>query len=157
LVRSAERRARRAAAGLAADPCAVLVSRDLDLPWEAGLFAAAEQPILIYTNSESPARATPAHVEVVALERLEPPEMLADLRRRGIGVLLCEGGPTLNAWLLAAGAVDELFLTLAPLLTGHAHEPTIVGGPGLPAPTHGSLQWILRHGDELFLRYRLSS
>ena len=46
--------------------------------------------------------------------------MTADLRARGIRALLCEGGPTLNRALLAAGVVDELFLTLAPLLAGNS-------------------------------------
>lgn len=155
LVRSAERRQRRAAAGLAADPTAVLVSRDLDLPWEAGLFAAREQPILIYTASAAAPPPTAARVEVVVLAGLDPLALLADLRRRDIAVLLCEGGPTLNAWLLEAGAVDELFLTLAPLLTGHAHEPTIVAGPGLRTPARAELRWVLRHGDALFMRYAL--
>ena len=155
LVRSPERRQRRAAAGLAADPTAVLVSRELDLPWEAGLFAAPDQPILVYTTSAASPPPTAARVEVVALAGLDPLLLLADLRRRGVGVLLCEGGPTLNAWLLGAGAVDELFLTLAPLLTGHAHEPTIVAGPGLATPADAVLRWVLRHGDTLFLRYAL--
>ena len=155
LVRSSERRQRRAAAGLAADPTAVLVSRELDLPWEAGLFAAPEQQILIYTASGASPPPTAASVEVVALAELDPLSLLADLRRRGIGILLCEGGPTLNAWLLEAGAVDELFLTVAPLLTGHAHEPTIVAGPGLATPADAALRWVLRHGDTLFLRYAL--
>lgn len=155
LVRSSERRQRRAASGLAADPTAVLISRDLDLPWEAELFAAHAQPILIYTTSAASPPPTAARVEVVRPRELDPLALLADLRRRGIAVLLCEGGPTLNAWLLEAGAVDELFLTLAPLLTGHAHEPTIVAGPGLTAPAEAELEWVLRHGDALFLRYAL--
>ena len=50
LVRSPERRARRVAAGMTEDPPAVLISRRFDIPWEAGLFAAPEQPVLIYTG-----------------------------------------------------------------------------------------------------------
>lgn len=155
LMRSPERRRRRVEAGLAADPCAVLVSRGLDLPWDAGLFAAGEQPVLVYTASASAPPPTAAQVEVVRLPHLDPASLLSDLRRRGIGVLLCEGGPTLNAWLLAAGGVDELFLTLAPLLTGHAHEPAIVAGPGLTPPVGAELEWVLRHESALFLRYRM--
>src|SRR4051794_41592840 len=50
LVRVPERRARRAAAGQPETPVAVLLSRSLDLPWDAGLFAAADQPILVYSG-----------------------------------------------------------------------------------------------------------
>ena len=156
LMRRPERRARRTAAGLAEDPPAVLVSRELDLPWEAELFAAAEQPIVIYTRAGRtgvPPSAAP--VEVVGLAQLEPQAILADLRRRGIAVLLCEGGPTLNAWLMAAGVVDELFLTLTAVLTGDPREPNIVGGPALARPADARLEWILRHGNDLFLRYGL--
>ena len=158
LLRRAERRARRTALGLAADPPAVLVSRELDLPWEAPLFHAAGQPVLIYTRaSEGSVPQTAAPIEVVALDALEPAAVLADLRRRGIAVLLCEGGPTLNSWLLAGGAVDELFLTLASVLSGDDREPTILGGPGLVPPMHARLEWVLRNGSDLFLRYGLAS
>jgi riboflavin biosynthesis pyrimidine reductase len=75
------------------------------------------------------------------------------LRARGVGALLCEGGPTLNRALLEAGVVDELFLTLAPLLTGDESEPAIVAGGRLSADTQLVLRWVLRAGDELFLRY----
>jgi riboflavin biosynthesis pyrimidine reductase len=155
LVRAPERRARRAAAGLAETPLAVLLSRSLDLPWDAGLFAAADQPVRIYTgpvaDGEPPDVAAP--VELVRLQDPAPAAVLADLRERGIAALLCEGGPTLNSALLEAGVVDELFLTLAPLLTGDAGEPTIVAGGRLDAPARLALRWVLRGGDELFLRY----
>ena len=52
--------------------------------------------------------------------------VLADLRARGIERLLCEGGPTLNRALLAAGLLDELFLTLSPLVTADDSQPAIV-------------------------------
>jgi riboflavin biosynthesis pyrimidine reductase len=154
MVGSPERRAWRTAQGLAADPPAVLISRELDLPWEAGLFRAPEQPVLIYTRArQTRLPQTEARVEVVGLDALEPQAVLGDLRRRGIAVLLCEGGPTLNAWLLAARAVDELFLTLTALLSGNPGEPTILGGPALVPPVKTTLEWVLRHGNDLFLRY----
>jgi riboflavin-specific deaminase-like protein len=152
LVRSPERRARRRAGGLAEDPLAVLISRSLDLPWDAGLFRAAEQPIVVYTGSEADA---PVEVEVVRLEHPTPAAALADLRQRGVRALLSEGGPTLNHALLADGLVDELFLTLAPLITGDDDEPAIVAGGRLPDLASAELQWALRSGSELFLRYGL--
>lgn len=155
LMRSPERRARRIAAGAAADPPAVLVSRRLDLPWDARLFAAPEQPVLVYTASSREPPPTAAPVEVVRRPDLTLPWMLGDLRERGIAALLCEGGPTLNRELLTAGAIDELFLTVCPVLTADSREPAIVAGPALPAAVAGELEWVLRHGGELFLRYRL--
>jgi riboflavin-specific deaminase-like protein len=155
LVSDPDRIARRAAHGLAATPVAVLLSRSLDLPWDAGLFAAAGQPVLAYTGSDAEAPEVAAALEVVRLEDPSPAAALADLRARGVRALLCEGGPTLNRALLAAGVVDELFLTLAPMLAGTADAPRIVEGDDLPEPLTMQLAWVLRHGDELFLRYRL--
>jgi riboflavin biosynthesis pyrimidine reductase len=82
--------------------------------------------------------------------------VLADLRARGVRALLCEGGPTLNRTLLAAGLVDELFLTTAPVITSDHREPAIVGGAPLAPPVGLALRWVLRHGDELFLRYAVT-
>jgi len=155
LVRSEERRARRRAAGLGEDPTAVLLSRRFDVPWDAGLFQAPEQPVLVYTGTGAgEAPAVPAPVEVVRLEVAGLTEMLADLRRRGVRALLCEGGPTLHGALQAAGLVDELFLTIAPLITGDSDEPNIVEGGRLPDAVDLELVWDERVGSELFLRYR---
>ena len=74
---------------------------------------------------------TAAPVEVVRLPQLSPAAAFADLRSRGVAALLTEGGPTLNSALLGAGLVDELFLTIAPLITGEADAIRIVEGDGL--------------------------
>ena len=155
LVGSEQRRARRQAAGLTADPVAVILSRQLDLPWDARLFSAAEQPVLVYTGSEEAPPETAAPVEVVRLPEPTPAAMLADLRARGIAALLSEGGPTLNAALLAAGLVDELFLTIAPMITGEPGALRLVEGEGLPEPQRARPVWVLRARGELFLRYSL--
>jgi riboflavin-specific deaminase-like protein len=155
LVRSEERRARRVAAGLAEDPVAVLLSRRFDIPWEAGLFQAPEQPVLIYTGVAGSVPDVPAPVEVVVLDDPTPAAAFADLRTRGVRALGCEGGPTLLGAMVATGVVDELFLTIAPLLTGDEAEPTIVSGGTLPQPVGMELLWALRSGSELFLRYGL--
>jgi riboflavin-specific deaminase-like protein len=155
LVQSEERRARRRAAGLAEDPLAVVLSRRFDVPWDAGLFQAPAQPVLVYTGVEGEAPDVPAPVEVAWLERAAPGAALADLRARGIRALLCEGGPTLLGALLADGLVDELFLTVAPLLTGDEDEPAIVAGGRLPEAVEMELLSVLRAGGELMLRYGL--
>jgi riboflavin-specific deaminase-like protein len=153
LVRSEERRSRRRAAGLAEDPLAVLLSRRFNVPWEAGLFQAADQPVLIYSGVDGEPPDVPAPVEVVRLVDPSPAAAFADLRARGVRALLCEGGPTLHGGLHAAGLVDELFVTVAPLLTGDEEEPTMIAGGRLPVPVALQLRWVLQAGSELFLRY----
>jgi riboflavin-specific deaminase-like protein len=73
---------------------------------------------------------------------------------RGCEVVLCEGGGVLNAAFFAAGAVDEICLTLVPRVLGGAEAPTMVEGAGLPLSIKDArLMSADRVGDELFLRY----
>lgn len=162
LVRDPERRARRAAAGLAEDPVAVLLSGALDLPWDAPLFADPAQRVIVACASGAEDGIPPgigADVVALPLGDPTPAAALAALRERhGIRSVLCEGGPTLNASLFAAGLVDELFLTIAPLLAADPAQPAIVEGPG-PAPAEPGrleLRWLLHRDGELFLRYAVA-
>ncbi|MBE2319135.1 dihydrofolate reductase family protein [Solirubrobacter sp. CPCC 204708] len=136
-------------------PPAVLLSRRFDIPWEAGLFAAADQPVIVYGPADAgePPAGIAAPVEVVRLDECTPARALADLRARGVRALLSEGGPTLFRSLLVDQLVDELFLTLTPVITGDEAELSIVSGGRLPDLARFSLRWILRSEDELFLRY----
>ena len=137
-------------------PPAVLISRRFEIPWEAGLFAAPDQPVIVYGPADAPEPpAVAAPVEVVRLDECNPRDALAHLRSRGVRALLSEGGPTLFRGFLEAGLVDELFLTLTPLITGDPDETAIVRGPRLPAPARMRLQWALRAEEELFLRYAI--
>jgi len=130
-------------------PCpAVLVSRSFDLPWEAGLFAAPAQRVLVYTLAQQAPPEVAADVDVVPIVELA--DVLTDLRGRGVERLLCEGGPTLNRALLADGLLDELFLTLAPVVAGDEGAPEIIA-PGEPARL--ALRSVAIDDGELYLRY----
>ena len=68
------------------------------------------------------------------------PRLLAYLHEEhGVRSVLCEGGPTLNSHLFAAGLVDELFLTLNPKVLGGASALTIVAGRELVEPAESRL------------------
>jgi riboflavin-specific deaminase-like protein len=155
LVGSEERRAYRESLGLRPDPVAVILSRSFELRWDAGLFADPAQPVLVYTESDLDAPETAAPLEISRLEDCTPEAMLADLRSRGVAALLSEGGPTLNSALLEADAVDELFLTIAPVITGDPAALRIVEGDGLSRTLRARPVWVLRAHGELFLRYAL--
>jgi riboflavin-specific deaminase-like protein len=156
LVRKPERRAAREAAGLSPDPIAVVVSGRLDLPDDLPLLHEPEQEVLVATFSDGE---LPGDARVDYLRSdggaVDIAALLAELRRRGIRSVLCEGGPTLNAELLRAGGVDELFHCLAPALAGEPDAPTMVSGV-LHEVAMMELVWLLENESHLFMRYRLA-
>jgi riboflavin biosynthesis pyrimidine reductase len=134
LAKTPERRAARVARGLAPDPLMVVLTRSGDVPRDSAVFAEPAQEVCVLR--ERPARA------------------MARLRaERGVRSLLCEGGPTLNEAMVREGVVDELFLTIAPLLAGGEDPLPIVTGPAAMAPLE--LVWALEGDGALFLRYRV--
>lgn len=163
LLPDAARSAARVAAGLAADPLRVVVSGSLDLPLRGRALAPRPAaPVVLLAPEDAPAErvqaARQAGHEVLLRGRgaVDLAAALAELERtRGATRVLCEGGGALNAALLAADLVDELWLTVCPVLLGGASAPTLVDGPGLPLPRRARLREVRREGDELFLCYDL--
>ena len=86
-------------------------------------------------------------------------EVLAAARARGGSMVLTEGGPRLLGQLAAGGLLDELFLTVSPVLAGRGEtaRPGLVAGlellPGRAEPAE--LLTVRRHGSCLFLRYAM--
>jgi riboflavin biosynthesis pyrimidine reductase len=92
---------------------------------------------------------------------IDPADVVEALRRRGHELILSEGGPTAFGALVAAGLVDELFLTTSPLLAGRSRgsgRPALVErAEFLPATTvEAKLLTLRRAGSHLFARYQLS-
>jgi riboflavin biosynthesis pyrimidine reductase len=69
--------------------------------------------------------------------------------------LLIEGGPTVNAAFLRAGAVDELYWTIGARVVAADALPMIASLPAPHDPLPATLVSAHRAGDELFLRYRI--
>jgi riboflavin biosynthesis pyrimidine reductase len=80
---------------------------------------------------------------------------LRALRQEGIRSLLGEGGPHLNSSLFAEGMVDELFLTVAPIIAGPGEALTIVEGLALPDAIEAELLTVHEAQGHLFLRYSI--
>ncbi len=84
------------------------------------------------------------------------------LRKRGNELILSEAGPAVTGSLLAAGLLDEIFLTVSPVLAGRSGadaRPGLVEGREILPATRvaGRLTGVRRHGQHLFLRYDLQS
>ena len=82
------------------------------------------------------------------------------LHARGYATILSEAGPMLFTGLVASDLVDELFLTVSPVLAGRGATARLglVDGVELLPDTRvaGRLRAVRAHGSHLFLRYRLS-
>ncbi len=149
-----EYRAKREAAGLEADALAVIISGDLDLPFDAPLFTDGNGRVVIFTRKPS-APETETPVELVTIDGLiNAADVLAHLRREeGVRALLCEGGPTLFGQLVSAKLLDELFLTITPVATG-GDAPHILEG-NLPEEARFELATLNEAEGDLFARYLL--
>lgn len=140
-----DQREHRRAAGLPEHPVVATISRKLALPDIPLLHEGV--PVVAYTEAAGEA---PPGVEVRVLAPLTIPALLADLDMQ---LVLCEGGPALLLELVAQGCLDDLFLTVSPLLAA-GEAPTILAGAALDPPHRLALDGIHRADDYLFLHYR---
>jgi riboflavin biosynthesis pyrimidine reductase len=147
---------RRRQAGRFPNPVGVVIAGADPVPLDAGWFSGDEARILV-VGRDHPIQEAPAGTELIRApdERPAPDWVLDRLAERSIGSLLLEGGPHLNAAFLAAGLIDEVYWTVSPQLHGTDALPMIAPGADVTAvPRVGHLASVLRHEDELFLRYR---
>jgi 5-amino-6-(5-phosphoribosylamino)uracil reductase len=158
--------AARRARGRAPLPTAAVLTASGALPLQRAFFTAQDFPALVYLAAGAAAERRAALaaagrplVEVPATDAA--PALLHHARETlGARLLLCEGGPTLLGALLAADALDELFVTVAPRVIGGERAPTAVRGlttPWLADATRLALASAAADAEtgELYLRYRL--
>ncbi|MEV5407633.1 pyrimidine reductase family protein [Thermopolyspora sp. NPDC052614] len=139
-----------------APPIAV-ITRRLDLDLSGALFTEAPRygrTIVLTTESAPEDRrreaGSKAEVVIAGEERVDMRLAVQALRDRGHRRILCEGGPRLNGQLNAAGLIDELCLTISPLLVGGG-AARILNGTSFPARLR--LAHVLEENEFLFCRY----
>jgi riboflavin biosynthesis pyrimidine reductase len=139
-------------------PKIAVVSHTCQFDWNTPFFtAAAERPIVITVSSAAEADRTRAaelaEVIIAGEDDVDLSRAIAELGSRGATSVLVEGGPTLNGELAQAGLLDELCVTLSPLLaSGDAKR--IIAGPALDRLQRLDLCSICEEDSYLFLRYR---
>jgi riboflavin-specific deaminase-like protein len=163
LVRDEQARALRRARGLAEEPLACIVSQGLALE-DIPLLEAPQARVVILTPSPASLSSRGAQIEYLRTTgndgQLDLHAALEQLTTRyDVRTILCEGGPHLNGQLLAAGLVDELFLSLAPKLAGDqttGQALRIVAGRDFDPAVALELVGVSESESHLFLRYRIS-
>jgi riboflavin biosynthesis pyrimidine reductase len=130
----------------------------MDLDWSMPLFSSPAVPTIVLTVSDAPQvqidAAASAGAEVIAAGAGEVDLALAveRLAERGLGRVLCEGGPHLLAQLVAARQLDELCLSIAPQLRG-GDSMRVLAGPDLTGGLPVILHSLLTEDGFLFVRY----
>lgn len=141
-------------------PPVAVVSADLDLDPAAPLFTDAppHARTIVITCAAAPAdrrEALSAVADVIVVgDRIVDLAAAIDmLAARGLRRVTCEGGPTLLGYLAAAGRLDELCLTLSPLIVG-GDAPRITDGPSIADAPEMKLATLLEEDGYLFMLYR---
>lgn len=150
-------RERRLARGQAEHPTLVVVSGSLDLDPDQAAFADAPVRPIVLTQAAAPAArrtalAVTTDVLTIGERRVDLAAAMTALHDRGLRRVLCEGGPHLLGGLIAADLVDELCLTVSPLLAGSGADRITAGQP---SPLRRMvLHQVLTADGSLLLRYR---
>jgi riboflavin biosynthesis pyrimidine reductase len=139
-------------------PAIAVVSHSCNLDWKSPFFTAATVRPIIVTVGDAPgdhrSRATDVADVVIAGERdVDLRQALDAIGERGTDSVLAEGGPSLNAQLAGAGLLDEVCLTLSPVVVG-GDGKRIVAGPALDMSAEFRLCSLCEDDSYLFLRYR---
>jgi riboflavin biosynthesis pyrimidine reductase len=154
--------AARAERDQALDPRAVVVSGRLSLDPGLRLFAEADgttpRPLVVH-GPTAPASAREALAPVADLVEVaagagggvDPVALLSLLHQQGHRVVVAEGGPTMNGALVAADLIDELCLTLDPMVVG-GHAPRIATADTAPTARAWRPAHLLEHDGALFWR-----
>jgi riboflavin biosynthesis pyrimidine reductase len=150
---------RRKRHGLSTVPPIAVVTSGLSLPPEAPVITDPLTPTIVITCDTTPRSrreawlSAGAEVLVAGDEIVDLAVAIEALANRGLRRIDCEGGPRLFGSLLAAGLVDELRLTISPLLVSGAADRIALGANIEPASLE--LTSVLAESDTLLLRYLL--
>ena len=142
--------------GQTARPQIAIVSKSLRIEPTHRVFDPDARPLIITTtDADADARrelGTVADVITTGSGTVDLLAALESLRSRGVETVLLEGGPTLNGAFVDADLIDELCLSVSPMLLG-GHSPRIVARSANTAALDLRLDRTLHDDGALFHRY----
>jgi riboflavin biosynthesis pyrimidine reductase len=134
-----------------------VVTSTLDLDLSGPAFVESDVPPIVFVPTRVDrgrvrAAAEVSDVRAVGEDRVDLAAALSSMAADGAGVVVCEGGPTLNGQLVATGAVDEVCMSIAPTIVGGPSHRMAVGAPPVDGPGH-DLASLLTEDGLLFGRW----
>lgn len=163
-IKTPELIAQRRKAGKNPHPINIVVSQSLKFPTDCRFFTFPDTEKWVITTTEAdPQRVHAVEKSAIVCTlaapggRLDIPTMLGFIKSQGIDTLLLEGGSHFNFQMIAHDAVDEIYLTVCPLIIGGQNVATPVGGRGFRLEEFRNLELLAvrHHQGELFLHYRV--
>jgi 2,5-diamino-6-(ribosylamino)-4(3H)-pyrimidinone 5'-phosphate reductase len=135
-VKSEERRKRRVAEGKDENPARIVVDSKARIPLAADVFKKGVGKRIVVVSRAAPADKVEALKEkadviIAGNEEVDLAEMARELKKRGIGRLMVEGGATLNWAMARAGLVDEISVFVGNIIIGGKEAPTFMDGEGI--------------------------
>lgn len=150
-------RAARRAAGRTTDvPRLAIVTASLDV--DLARLGGGGPPPIVFTTEDADverrdAAEASAEVRIAGRGRVDVRRVLSHLRAAGVGIVVSEGGPSLNAALVEADVVDEWCVTLASAVAGGDSPRMVSGAPAISPPQELELRSLLTHDGALFGRW----
>ena len=144
------------------DPRLVVVTASGNLDVDHRAIVAGATVVTTARGAHALRSRLPASCDLVVVgdgDDVDLTQVMRQMRERGHDVVLTEGGPHLVGELVDRNLLEEVFLTISPVLAGRDVEPRLgmIAGTEL-LPGRGvwtRLAGARRHGDYLFLRYGL--
>jgi riboflavin biosynthesis pyrimidine reductase len=150
----------RSALGRSAEPTLVVLTGSGDLDFAHPALVRGAIVMTTSPGAKKIGARLPSSCELVVLgkgKRLDIGKAVGEMRGRRLEVLLSEAGPHVTGQLVREGLLDEVFLTVSPVLAGRGKEKRLGMVEGIELlPAKGAWSKLLsarQHGNYLFLRY----
>lgn len=161
-IRSKKRRAWRVAAGKTTHPISIVLTKSLNLPLNGNYLTMTEADRIIATTRKAPSEKVSLmtnYAEIIQTgdDGVDLVDLCEILHSKGIRRLLVEGGGEVNMAFFQAGLIDEVYMTLCPVIIGGRDAPTPVDGIGFDSDRIVKLDLIesKQVENEIFQRYRV--
>ncbi|ATZ60656.1 MAG: 2,5-diamino-6-(ribosylamino)-4(3H)-pyrimidinone 5'-phosphate reductase [Methanosarcinales archaeon Met12] len=140
------------------NPIRIVVDSMARTPVDAEIISRKGSPTIIAVSKSAPPKRVEAlrgKAEIITVgdRQVSLPELLSELKSRGINRLMVEGGATLNWGLISERLVDEIYVYIGNMIIGGKDAPTLVDGLGFTKPVKLDLLSIEKLDDGVLVKW----